>query len=105
MFRIIQTLWIDEGRADRVRGRHMEPVDPDSQIVGDGERLIEARLSLDSVQRACRPIRRAASCHAAGLRGGVLIPGNRRDHRNGDGVFAAKTQKRGRSDGSGLLRS
>ena len=52
MFRIIQTLWIDRGRADRVRGRHMQPVDPDSQIGSDGERLVEARLTLDAVQRA-----------------------------------------------------
>jgi RNA polymerase sigma-70 factor (ECF subfamily) len=30
----------------------MQPVDPDSQIGSDGEKIVEARLTLDAVRRA-----------------------------------------------------
>lgn len=51
MFRIVRTLWIDELRGRKVRqGRGV--VDAEEEIVVDGARALEARLSLDAVRRA-----------------------------------------------------
>jgi RNA polymerase sigma-70 factor (ECF subfamily) len=51
MFRIVRTLWIDELRGRKVRqGRGV--VDAEDEIVVDGPRAIEARLTLDTVRRA-----------------------------------------------------
>jgi len=51
MFRIVRTLWIDELRGRKVRlGRGV--VDAEDEIVVDGPRAIEARLTFDRVRRA-----------------------------------------------------
>ena len=51
MFRIVQTVYLNRVRADRVRGRHLEPVDPDTRVGSDGTRTVEAHLTLDEVRR------------------------------------------------------
>ncbi|MEJ0069966.1 MAG: RNA polymerase sigma factor [Pseudomonadota bacterium] len=51
MFRIVRTVWIDELRGRKVRlGRGI--VDAEDEIVVDGPRVIESRLTLDTVRRA-----------------------------------------------------
>lgn len=51
MFRIVRTVWIDELRGRKVRqGRGV--VDAEEEIVVDGPRMIESRLTLDTVRRA-----------------------------------------------------
>jgi RNA polymerase sigma-70 factor (ECF subfamily) len=51
MFRIVRTVWIDELRGRKVRhGRGV--VDAEEEIVVDGPRVIESRLTLDTVRRA-----------------------------------------------------
>lgn len=50
MFRILRTIWIDELRGRRVRlGRGL--VDSEDVLAIDGSRVIEARLTLDTVRR------------------------------------------------------
>ncbi len=51
MYRIIQTIRINRLEADRVRGRHLAPVDPDTRVGGDGEREAEAVITLEAVRR------------------------------------------------------
>lgn len=51
MYRIIHSIRINRLRADKVRGKHLEAVDPDSQHGGDMRREVEASLTLDSVRR------------------------------------------------------
>ncbi|WP_282606017.1 RNA polymerase sigma factor [Pelagibius sp. Alg239-R121] len=52
MFRIMQTIWIDQMRAKKVRG-HSYDLDAANDIAGDdGERAMEARLTLKRVRAA-----------------------------------------------------
>ncbi len=52
MFRIMQTIWIDQMRAKKVRG-HIADLDAANDIAGDdGERAMEARLTLKRVRSA-----------------------------------------------------
>lgn len=51
MYRIIQSIHINQVRAERVRGSHLAPIDPDRQIGTDGVRESEARLTLEAVRR------------------------------------------------------
>ncbi|MGE0726278.1 MAG: sigma-70 family RNA polymerase sigma factor [Alphaproteobacteria bacterium] len=51
MFRIVQTIWIDQMRARAVRGE-ADAVDPEAQPTDETVRRAEARLSLGEVQRA-----------------------------------------------------
>lgn len=50
MFRIVQSIRINRLKADRVRGTHLERVDPDTLWGGDGRRHMEAHLTLDRVR-------------------------------------------------------
>ena len=54
MFRIVQTIWLDEKRAQRVRGgdSNVEPEAAEAQLMVDGARGIEAQLTFASVRRA-----------------------------------------------------
>ena len=54
MFRIIQTIWLDDKRAQRVRGgeSNVEPEAAEAQLMVDGARGIEAQLTFASVRRA-----------------------------------------------------
>lgn len=49
MYRMVQTMRIDRIRADKVRGKHLEVVDPDTQMSFDGRDDIETKLTLDAV--------------------------------------------------------
>lgn len=51
MFRIVQTIWIDQMRARAVRGE-ADAVDPEAQPTDESVRRAEARMSLGAVQRA-----------------------------------------------------
>jgi len=51
MFRIIRTIWIDQLRARAVRERAQEMGDTIEQVF-DGERHVEARLTLEAVREA-----------------------------------------------------
>jgi len=51
MFRIVQTIWIDQLRARAVRGE-AAAIDPESQSTDESVRRAEARLQLADVQRA-----------------------------------------------------
>lgn len=51
MYRIIHSTRINRLRADRVRGKHLDPVDPDTQHGGDMRREMEAELTLDAVRK------------------------------------------------------
>ncbi len=51
VFRIMQTIRINDLNASRTRGCDTEPVDPDRQIGGDLRHEVEGRLMLDAVRR------------------------------------------------------
>ena len=56
MFRIMQTIWIDQMRAKKVRG-HSYDLDAANDIAGDdGERAMEARLTLKRVRGAVQEL-------------------------------------------------
>lgn len=56
MFRIMQTIWIDQMRAKKVRG-HIADLDAANDIAGaDGERAMEARLTLKRVRGAVQEL-------------------------------------------------
>ena len=52
MFRIVQTIWIDRMRAQKVRGNASGLTDADQMVGEDGVRTAEARLTFDRVRRA-----------------------------------------------------
>ncbi|BBK30044.1 RNA polymerase RpoE-like sigma-24 subunit [Stella humosa] len=51
MFRIVQTIWIDQMRARAVRGE-ADAIDPEAQPTDESVRRAEARMSLEAVQKA-----------------------------------------------------
>ena len=51
VFKIAHSLWISRQRQVTVRGGRNEPVDPDSLIGCDGERAVQAKLTLADVRR------------------------------------------------------
>ncbi|HVI17245.1 MAG TPA: RNA polymerase sigma factor [Gaiellales bacterium] len=51
VFKIAHSLWISRQRQVTVRGGRNEPVDPDSLIGCDGERTMQAKLTLADVRR------------------------------------------------------
>lgn len=51
VFKIAHSLWISGKRHAAVRAGRGEPVDPDTLIGADGERAIQARLTLADVRR------------------------------------------------------
>lgn len=51
VFRIAHSIWISRKRHAAVRAGAGEPVDPDTLVGADGEREIEARLTLADVRR------------------------------------------------------
>lgn len=53
MFRIIQTIWLDQRRAAKVRGGDWvaDLETASAHLAEDGERRVEARLTLDEVRR------------------------------------------------------
>ncbi|MCC6468160.1 MAG: RNA polymerase sigma factor [Alphaproteobacteria bacterium] len=51
LFRIVRTIWIDDLRARKVRDRAHEREDLSDQVF-DGERHIEARLTMEAVREA-----------------------------------------------------
>ncbi|MCC7273222.1 MAG: RNA polymerase sigma factor [Alphaproteobacteria bacterium] len=51
MFRIVQTIWIDQMRARAVRGES-DAIDPELQPTDETVRRAEARMSLQAVQKA-----------------------------------------------------
>ncbi len=56
MFRIMQTIWIDQMRAKKVRG-HIADLDAANDIAGaDGEQAMEARLTLKRVRGAVQEL-------------------------------------------------
>jgi RNA polymerase sigma-70 factor (ECF subfamily) len=54
MFRIIQTIWLDERRAVKVRsgGGTVEAEAAGAELSADGEREMEAHMTFDAVRRA-----------------------------------------------------
>ncbi|MGQ0662385.1 MAG: sigma-70 family RNA polymerase sigma factor [Pseudomonadota bacterium] len=54
MFRIVQTIWLDERRAAKVRGGEgrIDPEAAEAELTVDGVRRMEARLTYDAVRRA-----------------------------------------------------
>lgn len=50
MYRMIQTIRINQVKAERVRGGHLDPVEPDTEMGVDGVRDMEARLTLGAVR-------------------------------------------------------
>lgn len=50
MYRIIQSIRINQLKSERVRGGHLTPVDPDTLVGSDGVRVTEARLTLSAVR-------------------------------------------------------
>lgn len=54
MFRIIQTIWLDERRALKVRagGGTVEAEDAGAELSADGVREMEAHITFDAVRRA-----------------------------------------------------
>jgi RNA polymerase sigma-70 factor (ECF subfamily) len=51
VFKIAHSLWISRKRHAAVRAGRGEPIDPDSLVGVDGERTIQARLTLADVRR------------------------------------------------------
>lgn len=51
MYSIVQSIRSNQLRSDRVRGKHLNPVDPESQPGGDLRREVEASLTLEAVRR------------------------------------------------------
>jgi RNA polymerase sigma-70 factor (ECF subfamily) len=51
MFKIAHSLWVSRRRHAAVRAGRGDPVDPDSLVGSDGERTVQARLTLDDVRR------------------------------------------------------
>lgn len=51
MYRILQSIWLNQLRAGKVRGSHQEPVEPDSQGCELPIRRLEAGMMLETVQR------------------------------------------------------
>lgn len=56
MFRIVQTIWLDERRAAKVRSGEgtVEAEDAGAELSADGAREMEAHLTFDSVRRAMK---------------------------------------------------
>lgn len=52
MFRVVQTIWIDRIRAQKVRGIVSDITDADHLVGDDGARSTEARLTLNTVREA-----------------------------------------------------
>jgi RNA polymerase sigma-70 factor (ECF subfamily) len=50
VFRIMQTVWLNELRARGVRNRHSDAGEPDEERAVHGERLVESMLELDRVE-------------------------------------------------------
>ena len=51
MYSIVRSIRINRLRADRVRGRHLNPISSETQPGGNLEREVEASLTLESVRR------------------------------------------------------
>lgn len=51
MYRIVHSIRINRLKAERVRGSHLERVDPDSQTGSDGRHDMEMSLTLESIRR------------------------------------------------------
>ncbi len=51
MYSIVRSIRINRLRADRVRGRHLNPISSEMQPGGNLEREVEASLTLESVRR------------------------------------------------------
>jgi RNA polymerase sigma-70 factor, ECF subfamily len=51
VFKIAHSLWISRKRHAAVRAGRGEPVDPDTLVGADGERTVQARLTLADVRR------------------------------------------------------
>jgi RNA polymerase sigma-70 factor (ECF subfamily) len=51
MYRIVQSIRLNRLDAERVRGSHLEAVDPDLLVGSDGRRETEAQLTLEGVRR------------------------------------------------------
>ena len=51
MYRIARNLYLNRLRAGRVRGEHLQPVDPDQHVSVDGARAMEARLTFSAVRQ------------------------------------------------------
>jgi RNA polymerase sigma-70 factor (ECF subfamily) len=51
VFKIAHSMWISRQRRAAVRGGNGDPVDPDTLVGCDGEREVEARLTLADVRR------------------------------------------------------
>lgn len=50
MYRIVQTIHINRQQANRVRGAHLQPVDPDTLTARDTARALEASITLTKVR-------------------------------------------------------
>lgn len=50
MYRIVQTIHINRQQANRVRGAHLQPVDPDTLTARDTARALEASITLAKVR-------------------------------------------------------
>lgn len=50
MYRIVQTIHINRQQANRVRGAHLQPVDPDTLAARDETRALEASITLGKVR-------------------------------------------------------
>ena len=51
MYSIVRSIRINRLRADRVRGRHLNPISSETQPGGNLEREVEASLTLEAVRR------------------------------------------------------
>ena len=61
VFKIAHSLWISRKRHAAVRAGRGGPVDPDSLVGSDGERTMQARLTLDDVRRLVASYRRSSA--------------------------------------------
>lgn len=51
MYRIVHSIRINRLKAERVRGSHLEPIEPDTQTGSDGRHDMEMSLTLESIRR------------------------------------------------------
>ncbi|WP_210398207.1 RNA polymerase sigma factor [Motiliproteus sediminis] len=51
MYRILQSIWLNQIRAGKVRGAHLDPIEPDTQGCEMPARRLEAGMMLETVQR------------------------------------------------------
>ena len=92
MYRILQSIHLNRIQSRRVRGSHLQPVDPDTLRAPDSERALVASMTLAWTSTAAR---------SAGLR---VAAGTRAANRSGSGaryrgaMAARATARDGRSD-------